>query len=230
MLEGLGAGPGRTTAGPLTLGLALRERPGERRPDAPPDLRVCLPAGDRPEGPGPRLRGDGLAGQPAGRGPFLAHDRAGLRLGAHSDSLGDGVPKPWKPEGVPASDLAVRSGDVVFHDAWPERWPRLVLDIVNSHHPTYYRQEGPPGDWDSPVPVYFLAIPPGQRFSFALNAGVPASRVSTSRSVWHGRRLDGVLSHLGCGAKTAAGYGTFTAPGPGDEAVRRPSRRPGRVP
>ena len=52
---------------------------------------------------------------------------------------------------------------------WPEKWPGLLVDIVNNHHPTYYRGEGPPGDWDSPNPVYFLAVRPGTAFSFGLS-------------------------------------------------------------
>lgn len=65
---------------------------------------------------------------------------------------------------VPSDAFA---GSVVFHDAWPyEKWPRLIVDIVNNHHPAYYQDkpdsnDHPPGDWENPVPVYFLAIAPG---------------------------------------------------------------------
>jgi CRISPR-associated protein Cmr6 len=57
-----------------------------------------------------------------------------------------------------AHDLTVKemagscAGSVVFHDAWPVTWPRLIVDIVNNHHPEYYQsgetdQTHPPGDW-----------------------------------------------------------------------------------
>jgi CRISPR-associated protein Cmr6 len=74
-----------------------------------------------------------------------------------------------------ASRLGVRpppdacAGAVVFHDAWPVEWPRLQVDILNNHHAGYYQKAEPPGDWDSPVPVYFLSVPPGQRFRFAVS-------------------------------------------------------------
>src|SRR6202040_1696485 len=31
-------------------------------------------------------------------------------------------------------EITSSCGAVVFHDAWPETWPRLRLDIVNNHH------------------------------------------------------------------------------------------------
>jgi CRISPR-associated protein Cmr6 len=103
------------------------------------------------------------------------------------------------------------AGAVVFHDAWPDTWPRLQIDILNNHHSRYYQKGEPPGDWDSPVPVYFLSVPAGQRFSFA---------VAPRRSDCAGDLLDravewlsGALEHLGAGAKTASGYGDFRVEG-----------------
>jgi CRISPR-associated protein Cmr6 len=127
-----------------------------------------------------------------------------------SDALGKGVVKPWKPEGVPehGKEDSAAAGQIIFHDAWPGGWPRLVVDIVNSHHATYYQGDEPPGDWDSPVPVYFLAVAGGQEFSFALvkrRQDVPDRLLDLARE-W----LDGALTLLGCGAKTVAGYGYFT--------------------
>lgn len=100
-----------------------------------------------------------------------------------------------------------RAGEIVFHDAWPEGWPRLAVDILNNHHTSYYQDGEPPGDWDAPVPVYFLAVPPGQMFSFALSkrrTDVPAQLQDLARE-W----LIGALLHEGAGAKTATGYGCF---------------------
>src|SRR5262249_27750866 len=31
-------------------------------------------------------------------------------------------------------EITAHTGAIVFHDAWPETWPRPVLDIVNNHH------------------------------------------------------------------------------------------------
>ena len=122
----------------------------------------------------------------------------------HSDDR-----KPWKPSVIPArggSDAA-RVGDVVFHDAWPEAWPRLIPDIINNHHSGYYRGENAPGDWENPNLVSFLAVGPGLPFSFALSAWKGEDRdglLGLARE-W----LIGALCHMGAGAKTAAGYGSF---------------------
>ena len=53
-----------------------------------------------------------------------------------------------------------------------ETWPRPVLDIVNNHHGDYYSAQPhdtkhPPGDWENPVSVYFLAAAVGTSFTFA---------------------------------------------------------------
>lgn len=141
-----------------------------------------------------------------------------------SDSL-----KPWKPRCVPDRDRNDRehSGAIVFHDAWPEQWPKLIVDIVNNHHPEYY-QAGPednghpPGDWENPVPVYFLAVPPETPFRFALSKrrnDVDDGLLKQAKE-W----LLGALCHLGAGAKTAAGYGSFNPPPDESGAGRSPRR------
>jgi CRISPR-associated protein Cmr6 len=98
-------------------------------------------------------------------------------------------------------------GQIIFYDAWPVRWPILIVDILNNHHPSYYQNEDPPGDWDSPVPVYFLSVPPDQSFLFAVGKrrhDVPEELLELALD-W----LIGALMHEGAGAKTAAGYGQF---------------------
>src|SRR5262249_18046868 len=110
--------------------------------------------------------------------------------------------KPWKPPaaGEHGKDESARAGAVVFHDASPERWPRLVAALVNNHHATYYQGDCPPGDWDAPVPVSFLAIPPGQAFSFALGLRRPDGSQEGRHLLGRAREwLDGALTHLGCG-------------------------------
>lgn len=120
-----------------------------------------------------------------------------------------GSDKTWKPQEVPEhpEEEKASTGAVVFHDAWPQEWPKLHLDIVNCHHPRYYRGEDAPGDWEDPNMVNFLAIGPGETFSFAL------SKRTASGDDGHlelaKKWLMGALCHLGAGAKTAAGYGAF---------------------
>ncbi|MFZ5588006.1 MAG: type III-B CRISPR module RAMP protein Cmr6 [Thermodesulfobacteriota bacterium] len=124
--------------------------------------------------------------------------------------------KDYKPADAPnhGKEDNAAAGAIVFHDAWPCTWPKLVLDIVNNHHPRYYKGEDAPGDWENPVPVYFLAVPAGQDFSFALSKrspGVGDDLPKLARD-W----LNGGLAHLGVGAKTNAGYGAMR---PIDEPV-----------
>ncbi len=98
------------------------------------------------------------------------------------------------------------SGAVIFHEAWPQTWPPLAVDIANVHHAKYYRGDDAPGDWESPVPVHFLAVPAGVRFRFAVQALPQAENGDVALAQdW----LLGALCHLGAGAKTAAGYGMF---------------------
>lgn len=117
----------------------------------------------------------------------------------------------------------LRSGSVIFHDAWPANsWPEIRIDIVNNHHPDYYstRGEESPGDWEDPNPVYFLTLAPGSKFHFLLSLSSPCLPVGSDseRDARSMHDLDLALSYLkrglnelGAGAKTAAGYGYFDA-------------------
>jgi CRISPR-associated protein Cmr6 len=122
-------------------------------------------------------------------------------------------------------EIKASSGHIVFHDAWPECWPKLIVDIVNNHHPDYYQHDDnnhAPGDWENPVPVYFLAVKPGVTFSFPLanrRAAVADELLDLARQ-W----LLGALCHLGAGAKTAAGYGAFK-PADGEPPTLPPQKR-----
>lgn len=105
------------------------------------------------------------------------------------------------------------AGSVVFHEAWPTKVPKLIKDLTNNHHSQYYGDGNatggvrPPNDAESPIPVNFLAIGEGNEFLFALSprrADTHAEDVQLARQ-W----LAGALTHIGCGAKTNAGYGYF---------------------
>lgn len=106
-----------------------------------------------------------------------------------------------------------RAGNIVFHDAWPDAWPELTLDLVNNHHRDYYnasdssKDSYPPGDWEEPTMVSFLAVKSGTRFLFAL--GKRRSDVDDATLRLAQEFLIGGLTQLGAGAKTAAGYGRF---------------------
>lgn len=105
-----------------------------------------------------------------------------------------------------------RAGSVVFHDAWPQTWPKLIVDILNNHHRDYYHGAGQPGDWEDPVPVNFLAVEKGQAFDFALSLRHGCTddiELLALAQQW----LHAALCLRGAGAKTNAGYGAF-APAP----------------
>jgi CRISPR-associated protein Cmr6 len=215
----------RTTQGPLTLHLA--------RASALENAGICL----HPIYGFTYLPGTGLKGMarsyaetvwcPTQPDPVKAWGQIEAVFGwAPRSDVIDGQPKPWKPRGIPkhADAEAAACGMVVFHDAWPETWPQLEVDIVNNHHAEYYQGDRPepPGDWSSPVPVTFLGLRAGTVFRFALSPrrpDVPAEVVSLAEN-W----LDSALTRLGCGAKTAAGYGRFQADGARNAGPLPPTR------
>ena len=98
-------------------------------------------------------------------------------------------------------------GRFVFHDAWPLGWPKLIVDVVNNHHPNYYAGGDDPGDWEDLRLVYFLAIDAGNQFEFAISDRVRAANDNLMETAcgW----LRDALIIEGAGAKTAAGYGRF---------------------
>lgn len=115
------------------------------------------------------------------------------------------------------------AGSLVFLPAYPEKdhWPTLEVDVVNNHHPSYYRELERGGsstavrarplavrETDSPVPVFFLTVAPDTPFTFRI-CGRDA-RVSMALVERGFECLEAGLDLLGLGAKTAAGYGTFT--------------------
>lgn len=107
-------------------------------------------------------------------------------------------------EGEPES--AGRAGGAIFFDAVPGGPIQLSLDVINPHYPDYYRPANrqPPANWQSPVPVCFLAVPAGTRFHFAVGWRGSAHPHAHSLAVhW----LKAGLRDVGVGAKTSAGYG-----------------------
>lgn len=175
-----------TTAGPLTLHLS--------RPAALENAGICL----HPLYGFVYLPGSGLKGMARAWAETAEADAA--KAARRGEVFGVG---PGDKAG------AEHAGAVVFHDAWPKRWPKLVQDVVNNHHREYYQGQEPPGDWQDPVPVTFLAIEPGETFDFALSPrpGADPELVELARD-W----LVAALTHRGAGAKTNAGYGSFRPP------------------
>ena len=192
-----------TTAGPLTLHLARASGLENAGIHLHPVYGfVCLP--------GSGLKGMARAwaetiwieGQDD---PAAAWDRIRAVFGW---SPATDTRKPWQPDGV-QDPVGSHAGAVVFHDAWPTTWPPLETDIVNNHHAQYYEGKGDPGDWEDPIPVYFLTVAAGATFDFAVSPRTVAddagARLADLALEW----LRGALAHEGAGAKTNAGYGRF---------------------
>ena len=111
----------------------------------------------------------------------------------------------WRPSEIKPQPGAA-AGRLVFHDAWPLRWPRLILDVINNHHAKYYADEDAPGDWEEPTLVYFLAVGGDKQFEFAISDRKPKDDGLLDLACgW----LRDALTTEGAGAKTAAGYGRF---------------------
>jgi CRISPR-associated protein Cmr6 len=104
------------------------------------------------------------------------------------------------------------AGCAIFFDAIPARPPRLELDIMNPHYPDYYGDRGSkiaPTDWQSPKPVYFLAVALENEFRFAVGwRGTLNDEACRLRALAQDWLIKG-LTELGAGAKTSAGYGYF---------------------
>lgn len=109
------------------------------------------------------------------------------------------------------------TGAMIVLDGLPLSPPRLEVDIMNPHYGPYYMDPGgktPPADYYSPVPVFFLAVAPGQAFEFALAPRPGAYRnkatEQTKADLKIGMRLlQEALENIGAGGKTAVGYGYF---------------------
>ena len=117
---------------------------------------------------------------------------------------------PADPEGPYRDGLA---GIFSFHDAWwvpgSATYP-LVEEVVTTHHPDYYGQNGatPATDFDSPIPNGQIAV----RGSFLFTLEGPSGWLALGRDM-----LEQALTVRGIGAKTRAGYGVMAV----DEAARQ---------
>jgi CRISPR-associated protein Cmr6 len=98
------------------------------------------------------------------------------------------------------------SGAIVFHEAWPENWPTVTVDVASQHTPHYYAGKSAAGDWQEPAPTFFLALQTGARFQFALsrNGASVAPELLNLAQEWLSAAL-----HQGLGQRRSSGYGRF---------------------
>lgn len=109
-------------------------------------------------------------------------------------------------------------GTIIFFDALPNPESLdavLELDIMNPHYQPYYsasdnelrtNPEKAPGDWHQPNPIFFLTVPEGIKFQFAI-----APRNDDGNGLIDKAKaiLRSALTEFGVGAKTSLGYGRF---------------------
>ena len=133
------------------------------------------------------------------KGVVSAHARARLESAANGPQICD--------ELFGRGDPGALSGLTTFYDAWwvPDSAERpLVREVVTTHHPEYYRNDGdtPATDFDSPVPNAQVAV----RGEFLFVIEGPDDWLDLAEKM-----LIAALSTQGAGAKTRAGYGLFGA-------------------
>lgn len=116
------------------------------------------------------------------------------------------------------------AGWVIFYDALliPNGKLGLVPDVVTVHHQEYYQKENvPPADWDSPIPIHFLSIVG----SFCAALGGPANLVKVAFDI-----LALALANEGIGAKTNSGYGRMQLAGYAKEENKPVAKKKSDVP
>jgi len=111
-------------------------------------------------------------------------------------------------------------GALSFWDVLPQLpGNRLQVEVMTPHQGHYYAPGGtsqPPHDSGSPIPIFFLAVPPEAKFTFHVQCNRPfLDRIAPGLA--GGERwktlLDAAFRHafewLGFGAKTSVGYGAM---------------------
>jgi CRISPR-associated protein Cmr6 len=103
-----------------------------------------------------------------------------------------------------AEEEESRCGDLVFLEGAPVTPPVIEPDVVSPVFGAYYRDSHtPPASYLSAQPNFFLALGAASRYQFGV-----ASRTGDQRAAEQGAKwLQGALTDLGVGAKSAAGYG-----------------------
>src|SRR5690625_4151328 len=87
-------------------------------------------------------------------------------------SLGTAQQEGWKPPWVDALVGSMdpeqpRRGALQFWDVFPAiPGNRLAVDIMAPHQKHYYQDGDSPHDSGSPIPIFFLTVPPGSNFAF----------------------------------------------------------------
>ncbi|WP_456321299.1 type III-B CRISPR module RAMP protein Cmr6 [Palaeococcus sp. (in: euryarchaeotes)] len=124
------------------------------------------------------------------------------------DIFGTDNPKEIAEKGIEIFGTTEKEGEIIFFDALPVpdslRDKMLEVDIMNPHYPNYYQGNEPPGDWQTPNPIFFLTVPAGVKFQFCI---APRRKERVKLLGRTKKLLISALQEHGVGAKTAIGYG-----------------------
>lgn len=111
-----------------------------------------------------------------------------------------------------SSGDAGRSGSLIFWDVIPQlRGNRMGVEIMNPHYGEYYQNSGTPNDAGSPIPIFFLTVPPESSFTFHVQRR-PGRTESDLDAGWQAlieELFTYAFDWVGFGAKTSLGYGAM---------------------
>jgi CRISPR-associated protein Cmr6 len=127
-------------------------------------------------------------------------------------------------EGPPLPDEERRRGALSFWDVFPDpKDGELVVEIMTPHYVSYYQGNDSPHEAGQPVPIPFLAVPPGSELRFIVTfepAWLPKGLAPFDWKAVLDESFKHAFAWLGFGAKTAVGYGALQ-PDPKAEEERR---------
>ena len=111
--------------------------------------------------------------------------------------------KAWPQwSGETESEFSEVLDRITILDSLPLLPVTLRGEVMTPHHSQYYRDGSPPADYDSPIPIAFLTVAPGQEFLMAALGSKDDLKVL--EKYW-----DISLEYMGIGAKTSSGFGRF---------------------
>lgn len=161
----------------------------------------------------PYLAGSGVKGVARRAAEELLSEKlTGLNQDAIDALFGPGDPAS-SAEGPPLADDQRRRGALTFWDVFPElKGGEMAVEIMTPHHATYYQGDSSPHDAGQPIPIPFLAVPPGSLFRFVVTFEptlLPAEMAALDWKAVLNEAFKHAFGWLGFGAKTAVGYGAM---------------------
>jgi len=85
----------------------------------------------------------------------------------------------------------------------------LHVEIMNPHYSKYYQGIESPHDAGTPIPIYFLTLPPDSRFDFYVQCDPLRLTAGPDWRTLLDKAFEHAFDWLGFGAKTAVGYGAM---------------------